>query len=131
VAAAQGAGKKEGAAVVVLGAAAEVPEMAVDDQAGKSCPAVAIGIVVEGADVGEQLAAARSAAGGDFGHHGKTPFLFVFIVGHHSALALFGNYWRRVKFLFICAGLPCRLTAASRANVRSGIDLNGNEMGIK
>jgi hypothetical protein len=72
--------------------------MAVDDQAGESGPAVAIGIVVEGADVGEWQATARSAAGGDFGHHGKTPFLFIFIVGHNSALVLFGNCWRRVKF---------------------------------
>jgi hypothetical protein len=102
--------------------------MAVDDQAGESGPAVAIGIVVEGADVGEQLAAARSAAGGDFGNHGKTPFLFVFIVGHNSALALFGNCWLRVKFSLEVAG---GLTAASRADVRSGIDLNGHEMGIK
>jgi hypothetical protein len=54
--------------------------------AGVEVAAVAIGLVVEGADLGQRLAAARSAASGDCGHHGKTPFLFGFVDGHNSAL---------------------------------------------
>jgi hypothetical protein len=73
-AAAKGAGEKEGAAVVIFGAAAEIADFAVDGTVGESSPALAVGFVVEGTDLGDQHLAAATVTSGDFATHGKTPF---------------------------------------------------------